>query len=66
MCGKPTAESLARALEELLGDRDRARRIADAGRAYVGANHAISEMAERTVAAYRHLAINRATFRIKE
>jgi glycosyltransferase involved in cell wall biosynthesis len=66
VCEKPTTESLAAALEELITNRDQARRIAAAGMEYVRTHHTMSPMAERTAAAYRQLAVNRATFSLKE
>ena len=63
---RPDAESLANALEQLLVDRAGARRIASAASEYVRTNHAVSAMAERTVDAYRKLALARTTFPIKE
>ncbi len=66
VCEKPSADSLADAIEKLLNDREGARRIAAAGMEYVRAHHAMSGMAERAAAAYRRLALARATFPIKE
>ena len=56
VCDKPTAQSLADAIERLLTDRVTARRIATAGIEYVRAHHAVSSMAQRTADAYRKLA----------
>jgi glycosyltransferase involved in cell wall biosynthesis len=66
ICEKPKAESLASAIEQLLSDREQARRIATAGREHVRAHHAVSTMAERIAGAYRKLALARATFPLKE
>lgn len=66
VCEKPTAKALADAIEALLTAPEEARRIATASMEYVRAHHAMSGMAERTAAAYRRLALNRATFAIKE
>jgi len=66
VCEKPTAEALADAIETLVTAPQEARRIAAASAEYVRAHYAMSGMAERTAAAYRQLALNRATFSIKE
>lgn len=66
VCEKPTAEALANTIEALVIAPQEARRIAAAGTEYVRTHHAMSGMAERTAAAYRRLALNRATFAIKE
>ncbi|MGB2987565.1 MAG: glycosyltransferase family 4 protein [Phycisphaerae bacterium] len=66
ICEKPTAESLANTLEQLLTDRAGAQRIATTAIEYVRTHHAVSGMAERTANAYRKLALARATFSIKE
>jgi glycosyltransferase involved in cell wall biosynthesis len=66
VCDKPKGESLAQAIEQLLEDRDRARRIAMAAMERVRTHHAVSNMAQRTADTYRKLALARATFSIKE
>lgn len=66
ICSKPTAESLADALERLITDIEYARRIATSAREYIRQNHAISTMAERICDVYRELALSRATFPIRE
>ena len=62
----PTPEALADTFERLLADRDYARKLATAATAYVRTHHAASSMAEGIAAAYRKLALQRATFSIKE
>ena len=65
-CDKTTVEALAEAIERLLADPALARRMATNGLDYVRAHHAVSGMAERTANTYRQLALDRATFPIKE
>jgi len=62
VCQTPTAEAIADAMEHLVQDRDRARRIAVSAMDYVQSNHSISAMAERTAEAYRELVLQRSTF----
>ncbi len=66
VCGEPTAQAIADAIEGLITDKDRAKRIAAGAVEHVRMHHAMSAMAERTAAAYRRLALHRATFSIKE
>jgi len=66
VCPEPTAEALADTFERLLADREYARRLATAAAAYVRTHHAASNMAEGIAEAYRKLALQRATFSIKE
>jgi glycosyltransferase involved in cell wall biosynthesis len=66
LCTQPTAESLADIIGQLATDRAVARQMATAGVEHVRTHHAVSVMAERTAAAYRKLALARATFPIKE
>ena len=64
VCEDATPSALADAIDQLLADRDRARRIATAAREYARTHHAMSDMAERTAGVYRRLALHRATFSI--
>jgi len=66
LCDKPSAESLAGALERLIATRAEAQRLAASAAEYVRLNHSVSSMAEGTADAYRKLALQRATFPIKE
>lgn len=66
VCDKPKPESLAAVLAGLLDDRERAVRIADAGRNHIRTHHTVSAMAEKTAESYRTLALSRATFSLKE
>ena len=66
LCDRPSAESLADALERLITDRAEAQRLATTAMEYVRSNHPVSAMAEQTADAYRKLALARATFPIKE
>lgn len=66
ICPKPDAASLTDAIEALLNDRAYAQRLATDAREHVRAHHAMSGMADRTAAAYRKLALARATFSIRE
>jgi len=61
-----SADSLADALEGILADTAGARRLAQSGCDYVRQHHAMSAMADRTVAVYRQLVLNQATFSIKK
>lgn len=51
--GSPAA--LAAGLREALTDRERARRLAEAGQIYVREHHTVSAMAERTAEVYRRV-----------
>ena len=66
VCDHPTAESLASTIDGVLSHRQEAIALASAAMEYVGEHHAVSAMAERTAAAYRRLALTRATFAIRE
>lgn len=66
VCAHPTAESLAETIERALNHRQEAIELASAAMEYVSEHHAMSTMAERTAAAYRRLALTRATFAIRE
>lgn len=66
VCDKPSAESLAAAIEGLLANRPGAKKMATAGMQHVRTHHGVSNMAERTAHAYRRLALARTTFSIKE
>lgn len=61
-----TADALADSIQRLLADRALAHRLAAAGVEYLRTHHAWSGMAERTAAAYRQFALNRATFSMRE
>ncbi len=66
VCSKATAAAIADAVEHLMTDRAYAQRIAKAAMEYVRTHHSMSGMAERIAAAYRALALARATFSIRE
>lgn len=65
VCANPTAESCAHAIERFVADYDFAKRIATGGQAYVRTHHAMSAMADQTVALYRKLTLPRTTFPLK-
>jgi glycosyltransferase involved in cell wall biosynthesis len=66
LCRRPDAHSLANIIEELMDDRDRTRRIAQAAGDYVRTHHTVSAMADRVAALYRQLVWPRATFSLRE
>lgn len=57
---------LAAALESLITDRDRARRLANRGLDHIRRQHTVSGMAECVATTYRKLALSHATFTIRE
>lgn len=66
VCSQPTTESLIEQIGQLLSERKRARDMATRAIGYVKANHGVSRMAEQAAKLWRELALQRATFSIKE
>lgn len=62
VCGTPTARGLADCILDVLTDPARARSTAANAIGYIRTHHSMSEMAERTAAIYRALALPRTTF----
>ncbi|MGB0716616.1 MAG: glycosyltransferase family 4 protein [Phycisphaerae bacterium] len=66
ICNPCNASTMAEALFRLLDDVPFARQLASGGLEYVKSTHMMSGMADRLIEMYRSLALNRATFSIKE
>jgi phosphatidylinositol alpha-1,6-mannosyltransferase len=66
VCEAASGEALAEALARLIGDRAYTQRLAASAREYVRQHHSISQMAERTAAAYRRLALAHRTIPLPE
>ncbi len=66
VCEKADAALLADAIDGLLADPEKTRRMVDAGMEYVRARHTVSGMAEQTAESYRNLTFKRATYSITE
>ena len=59
-------DHLAAAIESLIADRDKARRLANGGLEHIRRQHTVSGMAECVATTYRELALSHATFTIRE
>lgn len=66
ICEAGSPLSLAAAIDSLLADRDRTRRIAEHALEYVRTQHPISAMADTAAEVFRRLAVSHATFTMKE
>ncbi|MBI1825644.1 MAG: glycosyltransferase family 4 protein [Planctomycetes bacterium] len=66
VCEPGSSTALAQCIEALLNDRDKARSTAKSALDYLREHHSMNEMAERTAAIYRNLAMPHATFTVGE
>ncbi|MFQ5462674.1 MAG: glycosyltransferase family 4 protein [Phycisphaerae bacterium] len=66
VCRERTADALAKAMRRLIDDHAMAKALANRSIEYVQSHHSMSGMAEATATIYRQLALNRATFSLKE
>jgi|GEM_PF-1284043 len=66
LCAGASPDSMADAIDRLLDDRTFARRLATTGRDFVRTYHPVSGMSDKTAGVYRRLALDHATFPIKE
>jgi glycosyltransferase involved in cell wall biosynthesis len=66
VCEPRNSMALAGCVEELLNDREKARATAKSALDYLREHHSMSEMAERTAAIYRNLAMPHATYTVGE
>jgi len=66
VCPERSPDALVAALRRLIDDHPFAKALGDRGVEYARTHHSMSGMAEATATIYRQLALNRATFSLKE